>query len=77
MKYSRGRRTSPEEGAQVRAFVEDVVRATLDGLLELGYLQRVEGGHGQERRGPEGSAPLTEPEWFATMDVLSDVMSRL
>jgi len=73
------RRFSPEEGARVRQFVEDAVMATIDAMLESGYLLRAEGGLGKERRGPEGSVTLSlsEPERCATLELMSQVMSRL
>ena len=72
---ARGRVLSPEEGAQVRRFVEDVVVMTLDEMLALGYLQRVEGGHGQERIGPGGSPSLTDAEKYVTLEVVRSVVT--
>jgi len=66
VKPRRGWQLTPEEGAQVRQFVGDAVRETVDRLLELGYLQRAEGGHGQGEKLPEAQTlSLSEPEWYA------------
>jgi len=77
-KPRRGIVLSPEEGAQVRKFVEDAVLGTVDRLIELGYLLRAEGGLG---KGPKGFAqqtePLSENDRLATLDVLTSVVGRL
>jgi len=77
----RGRTISPEEGAQVREFVVDVVRAVVDDLVDLGYPLRAEGGleRSEKERALGGAErPLPFPPPFTVLALIEKhVESRL
>jgi len=76
-KPRRGIVLSPEEGAQVRKFVEDAVLGTVDMLLDLGYLRRWAGGLRIGPKGnPEGSVPLSEDEQNVMLELMKSVVIK-
>jgi len=69
----RGRAYSPEEGAAIRQFIADVVRASVDELVDRGYLLRAEGGQIEDQdkgfRGSEATVPFSLER--VTMEVVA------